>query len=310
MKVRTSDPIWLISAIYIRPRLSERRILWDNLKIVAQLHNLPWLLLGDFNEVLSGEDKFGGNRVKLNRALQFKECLDDCNMVDLGFARPKYKWTNRRPISALILERIDRCFANPSWRVLFPEVAVTHLPRTFSNHCPVLIELFRMDPPAQNKPFRFHTMWLLHPGFPNIVQKAWTEDKDFQGAVLEFVSKAKHWNYNVFENLFARKKRVLAIINGAQKALANRPTDFLLTLVKQLIEEYSLILLQEEEYWALKSRLNAATFGDSNTTFFHVSTLVRRHRNKIKCIKDSVGNWITDENEIKKHIKAVLKSFT
>ena len=148
MKVQTSDPIWLISAIYARPRLSKRRILWDNLKIVAQLQNLPWLMLRDFNEVLSGEDKFGGNRVNLNRALQFKECLDDCNMVDLGFAGPKYTWTNHRPISALILERIDRCFANPSWRVLFPEVAVSHLPRTFSDHCPVLIELFRMEPPS------------------------------------------------------------------------------------------------------------------------------------------------------------------
>ncbi|XP_050248950.1 uncharacterized protein LOC126696221 [Quercus robur] len=243
--------------VMLLPRLSKRRILWDNLKIVAQLQNLPWLMLRDFNEVLSGEDKFGGNWVNLNRALQFKECLDDCNMVDLGFAGPKYTWTNRRPISALILERIDRCFANPSWRVLFPEVA-----------------------------------------------EAWIEDKDFQGAVLEFVSKAKHWNYNVFGNLFARKKRVLAIINGAQKALANKPTDFLLNLEKQLIEEYSLILLQEKEYWALKSRLNAATFGDCNTTIFHVSTLVTCHRNKIRCIKDFVGNWITDENKIKKHIKS------
>ena len=113
--MHTSDPIWLISAIYARPRLSKRRILWDNLKVVVQLHNLPWLMLGGFNEVLSSEDKFGGNRVNLNRALQFKECLDDCNMLDLGFVRPKYTWTNRRPISDLILKRIDRCFANASW---------------------------------------------------------------------------------------------------------------------------------------------------------------------------------------------------
>ena len=52
-----------------------------------------------------------------------------------------------------------------------------------------------------------------------------------------------------------------------------------------------------------KSRLNATTFGDRNTTFFRVSTLVRHHRNKIRCIKDSLGNWIADENEIKRHIK-------
>ena len=30
-------------------------------------------MLGDFNEVLSGDDKFGRNGVNLNRALEFKE---------------------------------------------------------------------------------------------------------------------------------------------------------------------------------------------------------------------------------------------
>ena len=56
---------------------------------------------------------------------------------------------------------------------------------------------------------------------------------------------------------------------------------------------------QEEEYWALKSRLNWATYGDANTSYFHVSTLVRRHRNKIRSLKNSVGEWITNEEDIK-----------
>ena len=72
-----------------RARLAERRILWENLKTVAHLHNLPWLMIGDFNEVLSDDDKFGGNHVNLNKALEFKDCLDECNMVDLGFVGPK-----------------------------------------------------------------------------------------------------------------------------------------------------------------------------------------------------------------------------
>ena len=94
VKVRSSDLTWLIYAIYASPRSAERRILWENLKTVAHLHNLPWLMLGDFNEILSGEDKFGGNRVNVNKGLEFKECLDDCDMLYLGFAGPKYMWTN------------------------------------------------------------------------------------------------------------------------------------------------------------------------------------------------------------------------
>lgn len=172
VKVRSSNFSWLISTIYASLRLAERQILWKNLKIVAHLHNLPWLMLGDFNEVLCGNDKFGGNTMNLNRVLEFKECLDECNMLNLDFAGPKYTWTNRKPISALILERIDRCFANPSWRTLYAKATVTHLPRTFSDHCFVLLELCRSSTNHIGKPFRFQTMWLLHPGFPKVMQEA------------------------------------------------------------------------------------------------------------------------------------------
>lgn len=52
----------------------------------------------------------------------------------------------------------------------------------------------------------------------------------------------------MFGNLFARKRKVLARLSGAQKALANRPNEFLVGLEKQLLDEYFSILLQEEEY--------------------------------------------------------------
>lgn len=48
----------------------------------------------------------------------------------------------------------------------------------------------------------------------------------------------------MFGNIFAKKRRVLARLNGAQKALADRLSDFLVCLEKQLLDEYALILLQ------------------------------------------------------------------
>lgn len=72
----------------------------------------------------------------------------------------------------------------------------------------------------------------------------------------------------VFGNLFAKKRRVLARLKGTQKAIAENPNDFLLNLENKLLSKYSLILVQEEEYWALKSRLNAASFGDHIPSFF------------------------------------------
>ena len=84
----------------------------------------------------------------------------------------------------------------------------------------------------------------------------------------KFVDRVKKWNVEVFGNLFAKKRRVLARLKGTQKAIAENPNDFLLNLENKLLSKYSLILMQEEEYWALKSRLNAASFGDHIPSFF------------------------------------------
>ena len=108
VKVLPSNLSWILSAVYASPRSAERYILWENLIKVAGLHNKPWVIAGDFNEPLLGEDKFGGRPVNISRSLLFKDCLDKCNMVDLGFSRPRYTWTNRREINNLIQERIDR----------------------------------------------------------------------------------------------------------------------------------------------------------------------------------------------------------
>ena len=109
-KVRSLNSSWLFSAVYASPRSTERQILWNNLMRVAEIQNMPWVIAGDFNEPLVEEDKFGGRAVSVSRSLLFKKCLDKCNMIDIGFSGPRYTWSNRREVLALIQERIDRFF--------------------------------------------------------------------------------------------------------------------------------------------------------------------------------------------------------
>lgn len=114
VKVKSSNFSWLLSAIYAIPRVSERFLLWDNLSIVSGVQDLLWVLLGDFNEVLCSDDKFRRNPMNIRRALRFKDCLDVCGMMDLGFCGPKFTWSNLRNIRGLILKGLDHCFANVS----------------------------------------------------------------------------------------------------------------------------------------------------------------------------------------------------
>ena len=59
----------------------------------------------------------------------------------------------------------------------------------------------------------------------------------------EFVDSVKKWSVEVFGNLFAKKRRVLARLKGTQKAIAENPNDFLLNLESKLFSKYSLILM-------------------------------------------------------------------
>lgn len=43
---------------------------------------------------------------------------------------------------------------------------------------------------------------------------------------------------------------------------------------------------QQEQYWAMRSRLNWLSWGDKNTKFFHATTIQRRQRNIIGMLKD------------------------
>ena len=88
VKVRPLNFYFLVFAVYASPRFNERWVLWNNLKNVAKLHNKPWIIVGDFNEVLADGEKFRGRSVNINPSLLFKEYLDACNMVDLGFSGP------------------------------------------------------------------------------------------------------------------------------------------------------------------------------------------------------------------------------
>ena len=157
VKVLNSNSSWLFTAIYASPRSAERHFLWNNSNKVAELHDMPWVIAGDFNETLTAEDKFGDRAVGVNSSLRFKEYLDNCNMIDIGFSGPRFTWTNKREVQALIQVRLDRFFVNPSWFLLYPEARVMHLARCHSDHCPVMIELLPRTTRERERPFKFQT---------------------------------------------------------------------------------------------------------------------------------------------------------
>ena len=66
VKVNPIIPNQLVSGIYANQRLKYKKILWNNLKTIANLHFFPWLVIGYFNDVLSQFEKIGGGENLMN----------------------------------------------------------------------------------------------------------------------------------------------------------------------------------------------------------------------------------------------------
>ena len=143
--------------------------MWENLKQIANLHNLPWCILGDFNKVTYEFEKLRGRPINKARAQTFKNSLDDCGMIDLGFEGSPFTWSNAQDPPNLIQCRMDRTCANSNWIVTFLDYFVVHLPRAYSYHCPLLLKLDNQSSNMINKPLRCQTMWLSHYSFSKLV---------------------------------------------------------------------------------------------------------------------------------------------
>lgn len=91
-------------------------------------------------------------------------------------------------------------------------------------------------------------MWLSYPTFPGIVREAWVRPVTLLDAISFFTSKAKAWNRDQFGNIFHRKRRISARLQGIQTALGVRLSEFLIDLEKTLKAELSEISKLKAEF--------------------------------------------------------------
>ena len=84
---------------------------------------------------------------------QFREVIDECGFMDLGFEGSNFTWSKHFESEVLIWERLDSCLVNNSWFMKFGGSKVYHLPCTSLDHIPIFISLLGLNPPIWKKTF-------------------------------------------------------------------------------------------------------------------------------------------------------------
>ena len=263
VKVHSPSVSFLSIIVYAPPQFDKRILFWEYLQNLARHISLPWVILEDFNDMIYEDEKHGGIPVNRTRISAFRNCMDKCGLMDLGFHSPCFTWTNKSLCwQTTIKEHLDSGLGNSEWATIFPSAELYHLPRVKSDHCPILLST---DPREQKppKPFMFEQMWLTDPSFPTLIDESWKASEQIPSASSSLsrfprrldtlTEHIKAWNKNHFGNLFQRKTCLLARLRGIQVALARNPSPFLYSLEHQLTQEYNTALHQEYLFWRLKS---------------------------------------------------------
>uniref|UniRef100_A0A453S201 Endonuclease/exonuclease/phosphatase domain-containing protein n=2 Tax=Aegilops tauschii subsp. strangulata TaxID=200361 RepID=A0A453S201_AEGTS len=104
----------------------------------------------------------------------FRDTLEVCELVDLGFTGLPFTYDNKRGRSANVKVRLDQAVATNGWRNLFAYAVVEHIPSPCSDH---LVLFMKGEPdlePVKGRSRRYEVFWERDSTLPQTVQDAWS----------------------------------------------------------------------------------------------------------------------------------------
>ena len=270
---------WHLTGFYGNPETSKRKESWDTMKHLGTTSSLPWLVIGDFNEIMSMSKKEGRSSRPRQQLANFVETINLCGLRDIGFVGPRFTWIYETRDGRQIRERLDCALATMEWVNLFPRAKLHHLTNSALDHSPLLLHLDRrVSKKKMKKLFRFESMWLKEPQCEEIVQNAWSDgiiaQSDFPlvSCINQCRMLLEAWNKNVFGQI-GRK------INEIQKHLEwleLQPASLgNIQDMRDTRMELNKWHEKEDAMWYQHSRINWFQDGDRNTSYFHAKASAR-----------------------------------
>ena len=213
---------WRIPGFYGHPQAHLRQFSWDLLAFLRDQYQLPWICFGDFNEILSMEEKLGGLLRPQSQMEKFRNVVNNCGFKDLGYAGLDFTWCNMQEGAGRMYLRLDRAFATSKWIAKFGEAKVHHIVDSTSDHCALVL----FDPKAPKLPrsrrFHFKSMWTKREECKEVIEAAWCSGSDLSTpngiafALLTCAADLRAWSLTAFGQIpkvvQEKRKKLSALI--------------------------------------------------------------------------------------------------
>ncbi|XP_071932920.1 uncharacterized protein [Coffea arabica] len=129
--------------------------------------------MGDMNDIVSNEKKWGGRKRADISFENFRDFINTNELVDIGYEGKPWTWSNRWDNEGEIRERLDRVLGSGSWCNSFRNARCRHLETKASDHSMLLVDTKPAMGKRWKKRFMFDRNWFQHKEVGNIVKLAW-----------------------------------------------------------------------------------------------------------------------------------------
>jgi hypothetical protein len=210
-----SDMKFVLINVYGANNTAKKKADWDELgRVLTEYKDNLIIIGGDFNTILSLDEKVGGNQHLPPSSLDFRVWIEHHRLLEIPPNNGIFTWNNRRKDNANIAEKLDRFFIVGDLTSYKKEISSSILPFAGSDHLPICLEISEPSKPLRNS-FKCEKMWFHDPNFLELVRTWWTQANYVGSKMFIFISKLKmlkenilRWNREHFNDIFKEKLEI------------------------------------------------------------------------------------------------------
>ncbi|GJY01398.1 RNA-directed DNA polymerase, eukaryota [Tanacetum coccineum] len=295
----------LIVVVYAPQPSVSKRSLWEYISGLISRWNGEVIVMGDFNEVRS-EDERSGTLFNPSSARVFNNFISSSGLVEIKMEGYSFTWSHP---SATKMSKLDRFLVSEGITMAFPSLTSVCLDRHLSDHRPILLKEIHSD--FGPCPFRIYHSWFTREGFDDMVAQAWNSfSHSDSNKLIRFKKKLqalkaiiRGWIKDQHTSLTVSKHNIMEELATIDKTLdSGTVSDEILLKRMELTCNLNAIKLSESKDFAQKAKVKWAIEGDENSKFFH--GLVNRKRAQLSIRGVFVdGDWQTDPKVVKDTFK-------
>ncbi|PRQ30675.1 putative endonuclease/exonuclease/phosphatase [Rosa chinensis] len=158
IRAQGSNEVIRVTWMYGPPYGDEKAAFWDYWSNLQIINAIPWLVIGDLNELVEQYEREGGSHWNSSRRSYLRTFISSHSLLDPGFKGQRFTWARVEDGVTRLQERLDRSLVSESWLLKWPNSCLTHLARVGFDHNPLF---FSSDPlvTKRKSSFKFEAYW-------------------------------------------------------------------------------------------------------------------------------------------------------